>query len=483
MKYVVIGNGIIALSSAFRLLQKIKSTDTVTIIGPQEREGSATLAAAAMQNSFAEIDAHSLKSDESLFQFELSHKATREWPKFEQELIDAAGDNLPAGCKKCQVFSGGCFDTGTFVINNTASDQLDDRNFNAILNALKDFNEQHELVEPSDIPNYFPSQEKRATRAVYIHGEGWLNPRFVLEKLDNILANDVRVTVVDTKVTKLIEKNGAIVAAELSNGHNIEGDEYLLAAGAPTESILRQSELGIDTVKLFYGVGVSLEVKSPGYPHKKCIRTPNRGGACGIYTVPYFLGPGEADDHVMIGASNALSPEPIHYGRLVSIEHLMKSAIQEINGYFYNAQLVRTNVGWRPTSQDIYPLIGRTSLNNLTIATGTKRDGFHMSPVLSLEIAKIMMGEPVDPRFTLFNPERKLIKNTDRETAIDIVVESLMSEQYQHGYSPSNIRMNEQVRNNYRDDIERLHDRVGAIDWGIHPELINMYRRGYATVK
>ena len=39
----------------------------------------------------------------------------------------------------------------------------------------------------------------------------------------------------------------------------------------------------------------------------------------------------------------------------------------------FTATLVKINVGWRPTTQDTFPLIGKTSLNNLFIATGTKR--------------------------------------------------------------------------------------------------------------
>ena len=182
----------------------------------------------------------------------------------------------------------------------------------------------------------------------------------------------------------------------------------------------------------------------------------------------------------MIGASNFLSPEPIEHGRLVSLEHLMRSAIEEINGYFYNAQLIRVNVGWRPTTQDTYPLLGQTSIANFHIATGTKRDGFHLSPVISEKVAAGMLGDPVDEKFAWFAPEREVIHDMGRDEAIEIVLESLMSEQFQHGYNPSNVLMNAQVRETYRNDIEVLHDRVGAKDWGIPPELIKMYRLGHA---
>ncbi len=479
MNYVIIGNGILALTAAFRLTQRISASDTIKIIGPSGRTGSATRAAAAMLNSFGEIDVTSLKSDASLYHFELSHRATHEWPNFERELIDAAGDNLPQGCAKCEVFRGGCFDRGTYIINNTAADELDDRNFDAIVFALKEFNEQFEFVSPSDIPNYYPAQEHRATRAIYIHNEGWLNPVLVLEKLDAILSNHPQVDYIDAEVARIVEVNGVVDHLCLTDDRRVDGDQFLLANGACVEKTLRDSELGLNTQKLFYGIGVSLEILSPDYPHEKCIRTPNRGGACGIYTVPYFKGPGESREHILIGASNMLSPVPVHNGRLVSIEHLMKSAINEINGHFYNAQLINTNVGWRPTTQDTYPLLGSTSVRNLTIATGTKRDGFHLSPVISEMITSIMMGEEVDEQLQLFAPERSVIRDMTREDAVEIAVNALMSEQYQHGFSPSNIRMNAQVRENYRRDVEELHDRAGAVDWGIPQELLNMYRRGH----
>lgn len=480
MNYVIIGNGIVALTSAFRLLKKISPSDSITIIGPQNRVGSATLAAAAMLNSFAEIDAYSLKSEADIYHFELSHLATQMWPDFERELIDAAGDNLPQACAKCQVCTGGCFDKGTYIVNNTASDALDDRNFNAIVQACKDLNEQFEFVDPSQIPNYLPSTDCRASRAILIHNEGWLNPRIVIEKLDAILKSHAQVLIKNAKVEKLNKAGSTIASVVLDSGEVVEGGVFLIANGASAGGLLNQPDLGLNVQPLFYGIGVSLEIKSPGFAHTKCIRTPNRGGACGIYSVPFFQGHDKENDHILIGASNFISPEPFFNGRVVSVAHLLDSAIREINANFYDAQLIRVNVGWRPTTQDTYPLLGQTSITNLVVATGTKRDGFHLSPVISKVISEIMCGEKIDERLDMFQPERSVIRDIDRETAIEMGVESLISQNYQHGYRPSGVRMDEQFRDYIRRDLVELHDQVGAKDWGIHPELINMYRRGYA---
>ena len=487
MHTVVLGNGIVALSTAFRLVQRwtAQSTDTLTVVGRFARPGSATLAAAAMFNSFAEIEAGSLDHPLDLYRFELSHLATQMWPDFERALIAAAGEALPAGCQGCQGFNcGGCITCGTYVVNNNAADDLDDENFDAIVQALRDFNEPHSLVSPRDIPNYAPEQRQRATRAVYIPGEGWANPRLMLEKLDAILRRDARVRFLDTSVDRLEASapGAAIAAAVLADGTRVEGDKFLLATGASATDVLARSQLGLPVQRIFYGVGVSLELDSPEYPHTHCIRTPNRGLACGVYSVPYYTSPEvPRGSRILVGASNFTSPTPVHHGRVGSVEALLKASMEQINRNFYRAGLVRVNVGWRPTSQDTYPLLGRTSLPNLLIATGTKRDGFHLAPVISQYMAALLHGEAVDERFASFAPERAPLRLLTREQAVDKAVRHQLSAAYQHGFSPAKSRMPEQVAQMLRDQVERLHDEVGAIDWGIPPEMLDMYRYGHAS--
>jgi hypothetical protein len=197
--------------------------------------------------------------------------------------------------------------------------------------------------------------------------------------------------------------------------------------------------------------------------------------------VPYFQGPNDTNDHVLIGASNFISPVPYQYGRITSVESLMRGAMEQINTNFYRADLVRVNVGWRPTSQDTYPLLGKTSVDNLIIATGTKRDGFHLAPLIAERIVNLLMGESVEERFACFSPERKPIRALTREQAIEKAVRHQMSAAYQHGFVPPLSRMPSQVSQMFKDGLERLHDHIGAFDWGIPPEMLDMYRYGHAT--
>lgn len=481
MHTVIIGNGIIGLTTAFRLARRAGSKDRVTLIGKKIRPGSATLAAGAMLNSFAEIEKGSLDSELDLYRFELSHLATKMWPKFEQELIDVAGSDLPSGCKKCQGFAGGgCVDTGTYVINNTTANDLDDENFDAIMKALQDFNEPHRLVKPSDIPNYMPEQRHRATRALYIENEGWFNPRLMVEKLEAALARFTQVSFLDDNVDRLEGGPSGVTAAVLESGNRVSADNFVVATGSTASTLMEKSKLGIQIQQIFHGIGVSIEIRSRDYPHSKCIRTPNRGLACGIYTVPYFAGPDKPADHILIGASNFVSPEPVAHARISSVESILNAAIEQVNFNFYRAELIRVNVGSRPTSQDTYPLIGKTSIDNLIVATGTKRDGFHLSPLISEQLTSMVYGEKLDDRLAWFAPERSPIRSMTREEAIEKAIKHQMSAAYQHGFSPSKSRMPDQIKAMYRVDLEHLHDQVGAKDWGIPPEMLDMYRHRHA---
>jgi glycine oxidase len=467
---VILGNGILATTIAFRLVKRLAAKDRITIIGKRARPGSATLAAAAMLNSFAEIEAGSLKSELDRYRFELSRAAGRMWPKFEKEIIEVAGD-----------LSGGGLELGTYVINNAAADDLDDENFDAIVAALGDFGEPFEHVSPREIPNYMPEQRHRATRALYIPGEGWTNPRLVLERLDAILAHHPQVTFVDDGARNLLRQGDRIGAVKVETGRVIAGDSFVLATGATASDVLRQSDLGIKVQRVFYGVGAAVEIKSPDFPHKKCIRTPNRGLACGLYSVPYLVGSDVPGDHILVGASNFISPTPYNYGRLTSIEALIRGAIEQINLNFYRADLVQVKVGWRPTTLDTYPLLGRTSIGNLTIATGTRRDGFHLAPLISEKIVALLFNEPVEEGFARFSPEREPIRSMSRQEAIEKAVRHQMSASYQHGFTPARSRMPAQIAQMHREDLERLHDQVGADDWGIPPEMLDMYRYGHAA--
>jgi len=483
MKTVIIGNGIIALTTALRLALKAKYGDKIIIIGKSSRPNSATMAAGAMLNSFCEIEEDSFKSDIDNTRFEMSYDASKMWNKFILDHLEVAMSHncmLPE-CETCMGSKGACFELGTYLINNCSADELDDANYNAIVKALNDFYEPYTEVDPKEIPNYHPQAKHRANRAIFIHNEGWLNPKLTLDSILASLKGFSCIEIVDNEAKKINEIAKNISSVTLIDDEEIEADRFLLAVGAAASNLISKSNLSINIPRIFNGIGVSIQIKSPEYPHKKVIRTPNRGLACGLYTVPFYKSPKVPYNEILIGASNFVTPFESEGARVGSVQNLLKGAMEQINTNFYKAEITAVNIGYRPVCADTYPVFGKTSINNFVVCTGTKRDGFHLSPLLSELLQKLLDGETIDSKYDYFKPERNLIKNYTREKAIETAVKHLMSASNQHGYVPSHDKLNDKIKQMHREDLERLHDKVGAFDWGIPPELLDLYRFGHIS--
>jgi len=462
MKTVVIGNGVVSLMMAWEVLKRVPSS-TVTIVAPQSRPGCASVAAAAMFNSFAEIDAGTLEHPFERAKWLFNKASTPYW----RSVIPALQEE--ASCKISHGF-------GTYLVNNHVSDSLEDVNFEAVLGALEEFKEPHEMVNPRDIPHYAPSSSSRASRCVYIPGEGFANPIHLLEALGRAIEKTGRVTFVDSACLKLeTERDGAISAAVDTSGSRHEGDVFFLAPGANFSKIVEASSLGIIFPKIFYGAGCTVVLKTGSNTLSTCIRTPNRGLACGLYGAPRDA------EHTVVGASNYITTEPIADAFVGSVYTLLKSAMEQINANYYKAQLVTVNMGWRPTSEDTLPMVGVTAISNLFVATGTKRDGLHCSPLIARCMVDLICKQPVSHDLENFRPDRKPVKVFSRKEAVEIYVRHTMNANYQHDFMPAKNRMVEQLEAMYRKNIEDLHDKVGAGDWGIPPELVDMYRYGHIS--
>ena len=121
MKIGIIGNGIIAYSIAIKLLSK---KNEITIIGKENEIGSASVAAGAMNNSYFEIEENFFSNNCDRDRFEISKRATKKWTNFLKE-IDVNNKFLK-NFKNC----------GTYLINNSSANSLEDQNYNLIINKL-----------------------------------------------------------------------------------------------------------------------------------------------------------------------------------------------------------------------------------------------------------------------------------------------------------------------------------------------------------
>ncbi len=457
---VVVGNGVLALSLAVELVSR-KHPGEILVVGQPARPGCATLAAGAMLNSFAELEEGSLDTPIDRTRFDLSREATSAWTSWVGKLRSMGAEVEPRW--------------GTVILNNAASNALDDANFNAILAALKDFNEPFEEIDPSSIRGYSPSPRSRAIRAIRLPREGYVNPRDLLSAYERILIASERVKFVPASVTGLRIEDSKIQGVQIEDGEPLTADTVIIANGAGCSRLFAEHLELRDIPRVFYGVGCSLLVNTGDLTPDTVIRTPNRGLACGIYQVPYERGVS------CIGATNFISPEPEFHVRLTSAEALMRAAMDQLNTGYYKAGLAKINIGFRPTSADTYPILGKTRVPGLFVISGTKRDGIHMAPIWAAEMANLIFGAAADPRIDAFRPHRPLIREMTKERAIAKTLRHMLSAAYQHDFELPKMGWERRIEDFLSARIEDVYRETGITDFGIPPELLDMYKYGHIT--
>ncbi len=457
----IVGNGSVASALAFEL-QRRNEGISIAIVGPKDRAGSASMAAGAMLNVFAELDAGLL--DIPIFQhkFELARQATELWPGWVAELKEAAGGR------------GTDLNFGTYILRNAAGDEQDDDAYEAIKAALRHYQEPFEVADPRKIAGYNPSVTGRALEAIYIPREGYLDPRKLLAVYEQAFARGGSVTQFDGTVERVTLGPGQSKQVIMAGGAAIAAPRVVLASGAETRNIISQiPEIKDRVIPLFFGIGAALLLDIRVDAPTAVIRTPNRALACGIHMVP------QGPRQVYVGASNQISPWPETSPRLTSVQFLADGAMEQLNTAYYNAELKNVFLGYRPTSADTLPMVGETSVPGLFILTGTKRDGLHNSPVLARDMANRLTGKAGLVSESL-NPERKVIRWLSKDTGIELAVRHLRAAGLQHGLRLPRSNWGPMVADMLHRHVEEVY-RESGVGYGIPPEMLDVYRHGHVT--
>jgi len=457
---ILVGNGSISLATAFSLSKK-NTKLKIAIIGPQKRIGAASLAAGFMLNCFAEVEYDTLNSDVGKKKFELLLQSRDLWHNRVKELNSVNKNKLK-------------INNGTFIINNASADNLDDANFLAIENALKKYSEKYEIFDSSKIHGYNPDPKKRSLKTIYIPREGSLNSKETFNSYENYLKKNKNIFFINALVKDVKIKNNRIDKIVDEKNNSYTSSNIIICNGAYSKILIEKiKHLNNEVQKIFYGTGTSLIVESDIKKNMpdSVIRTPNRGMACGIHTLPVD------GKHFYLGATNRLSHIPINDPILSTIFGLQKSLVEEVNVSHASSKVKKIIVGHRPTSVDTFPLIGKTSIKGIWIVTGTKRDGYTMSPLIGNEIANQIFDNKFDKNFSLFNPERKIYKLMSKKEGIDKAIKHFVSAAYQHGLVIPNTDSIEKYKDSLRTEIENIYKK-NKINYGVPPEMLNMHKYG-----
>lgn len=459
MHIAIIGNGAVGLAIASGLLAE-NNRLKVSIVGPFSRDNSASMAAAAMLNSYAELEPNCLDLRRDKVKFQASQSASKLWPSFLEE------NNVSKNFLRM----------GTVLINNTASDNLEDRNYDAIMGYLDSFNEPYEQINPYHIRGYKPLQKLRAQRALLIKNEGWVHPDGVLSNLEeNLKLQGVKF--IDDEVSSLATLPDETEAANLNSGRKLTADLFVLANGSNVSNLFNSSKnIQQEMMQITHGVGCTIELHAPEIECDYVIRTPNRGGACGIYHAPYN------ENSFVCGASNLVTTEPEQYPRLSVMQNLTQAAMEQINTDHCKSQLLKANVGFRPTSIDTYPVIGWLNSNTYTI-TGTKRDGYHFVPWIARACSKNILDSSSDDEYiSLCSPFRKPYTFGTVEDCAEKYAASKLSALSQHGFDPGHTFSMEDLYVEHKNKVLHYFE-LNKISHGIAVEIIEPMMSGFIDYK
>jgi glycine oxidase len=380
MTAVVVGGGIIAQSIALELIRS--GLRTLLIYSEEKATNIASLAAGAMLGAYGEI---TMDEDDGSEATELGFRIRAQ--KIYPEWLNSIQDE----CSQ-RIFSS----MGTYVIANNYGPQ-DCKNLARIKSVADKMTEPCEWVDAENVPGLHPSGSMMPSRCLFLPKEGSVDSSDLMSALKSCLSRSRLFEHVDDEVTQIIR--GAIEGEwriSTTQGKNFSTECLIVCAGSLSAEIIGEATYAkAQLPPLYFGKGASCIVRSATYlPHT--IRTPNRAFACGIHLVP------RANGRAYIGATNMFGTDHdaekgVEPGEL---HMLFEQVIHQINTQLRREKIENIRYGFRPISTTRMPLVGKTRLPGLHIATGTYRNGILMAPLIAKTVVAEILGETVSNPFS-----------------------------------------------------------------------------------
>lgn len=359
---LVVGGGAIGLAIAWRA-----AADglRVTVIDPEPGRG-ASWTAAGMLAPITEVH----YGEEGLLHLNLaSHEA---YPSFVQEL--EADARTSVGYRRC----------GTLLVARDNDD-------NTALSEVYAFQQRLGLevrrLRSAEVRALEPALAPSVRGGILVEGDHQIDNRALLDALLRACARRGVVLEAAT-VTSVLTDGARVTGVALADGRSTEADQVVICAGARS-SELRGVELPVRPVK-----GQLLQLR--GRDGNSLLGRNVRG--LEVYLVP------RSDGRVIVGAT----VEEQGFDRTVTagaVHDLLRYAYELVPG-ITELELVEIGVGHRPGTPDNAPLIGRTAIEGLHVATGHYRNGILLLPITASAIATLLSSGHVVEGIAPFSPTR-----------------------------------------------------------------------------
>lgn len=374
---VVVGAGAIGLACAWRAAER--GLD-VAVVDPQPRSG-ASYAAAGMLAPVTELD----HGEERLLRLNLA--GAERYPSFVAELERVSGQSVAfRGC-------------GTLAVALDAGDRavLDD------VGALQRRLGIHaDTLSGRECRRLEPLLTPQVHGGLLVAGDHQVDSR----RLTGALLAAVQRsggTLVRGCVSEVVVRGGAVSGVLLDDGTRLDCGSVVLAAGARSTQICGIPADVLPPVRPVKGEVLRLQIPSS---HRPFLSRTVRGTVRGfdVYLVP------REDGELVVGATQREQgyDEQVTAGgvyQLLRDAHALVPGITEL-------ALVETRAGLRPAAPDNAPIVGRTTLPGLVLATGHHRNGILLTPITADVVAALLADDTPPTAMDGFGPRRFAVEHS-----------------------------------------------------------------------
>lgn len=342
---------------------------SVTIVDDAPGKG-ASRAAAGMLAPVTEVH----YGEEALLQLALA--SSEHYPDFVADLEQDSGRD--AGYSRC----------GTLAVAR-------DTDENAALEELYRF--QHRLgldverLRSKECRDLEPALAPTIRGGVFVEGDHQIDNRMLLDALEEACRRS-GVTFLLTRAREIVVRGDKVVGVRTADDEAISADQVVLAAGCWSGSIAGVPAEALPPVRPVKGQLIHLRSADKLPLATRTIR------GLDAYIV------NRPDGRAVIGAT----VEERGFDTTVTagaVHELLRDAYELLPG-IAEMEVTEVTAGLRPGSPDNAPLLGPSTIERLSIATGHYRNGILLAPVTAASIARLLATGEVDDIIRPFSPQR-----------------------------------------------------------------------------
>ena len=261
-----------------------------------------------------------------------------------------------------------------------------------VMKAAQDLGLDVSLLGANDVNELQPGVKMNIEGAYHYRCDAHTTPGVFMNELrDNLISNGVKIyTETEVNAFYLVDKK---IKNVITSQGSFEAEEVVFAAGAWTEKLLKSLKISLSVQA---GKGYRINVKTPVGITMPAILMESKVAVTPMQGFTRFSGTME-----IAGINNTI--------RMNRVEAIAGAA----SNYYEGVQLPQEDLeqakcGLRPLSPDGLPFIGRhSSCENLVMATGHAMMGWSLGPGTGKLVSELISDKKASMNINAFSPERK----------------------------------------------------------------------------